>query len=149
MRQFSIRTLMIVIVAAALGILVLKNLRYWWSALLPLMAGFALEVAILSGCMLRGRHRACGVGFGLSLAGYLALALHPFLSPDLGTSYVLEYAHATDFGNAIAIEPFVRVGHALFALLFGLAGGAIVLWFYSWQKPALAGPVKTANQTTA
>jgi hypothetical protein len=169
MRQFSIRTLMAVIIVSALGLVALRNAQYWWAGLLPLMAAVALEIAVLSAMFLRGLHRAWWASVALSVAGYLVLTLDPWLSPNLATTYILENAHAklapadlehdssyydirglplpVDsrwqplFGEAVALEPFLRLGHCLFALLIGLVGGTVVLWFYMRHDarwPALA-----------
>jgi hypothetical protein len=35
------------------------------------------------------------------------------------------------FPGAVNLDPFLRVGHALFALLAGPLGGTVAAWFYA------------------
>ena len=94
MRQFSIRTLMVVIVVSALSLVAGRHVHYWWAGVLLLMAAAAAEIAILGAILLRGSQRAWLVGFALFTGGYLVFTLDPWLSANLSTTYVLRYAYA-------------------------------------------------------
>ena len=167
MHRFSIRALMVLIVVAALGLVALRNARYWWTGLLPLMAAVALEVAILGAMFLRGRRRVWWVGAAVSVGAYLFLTLDPWLSSDLGTAYVLKYAYArlTPEENGpqyvdirdipvdsrlrpllpetVTFDAFERIGHAIFALLLGVLGGTVAVWFYARRERATAAGGET------
>jgi hypothetical protein len=168
MRQFSIRTLMVVIVVSAVGLVAARHVHYWWPGVLLLMAAAAAEIAILGAILLRRFQRVWWVGFALCTGGYLVLTLDPWLSANLGTTYVLHFAHAklapADLehdagfyemrnlplpvdnrwqplvGETVTFEAFERVGHALVALLVGLVGGVVIVWFYARRQRSEAVP---------
>jgi hypothetical protein len=167
MHRFSIGTLMVVIVVAALGLVALRNVHDWSAALLPLMAAVAQEVAILSAMFLRGPYRFWWVATALSVGGYLFLTLDPELSSGLGTTYVLEYAYAkltpAENGSTyvdlrdlpvddrlrpflpeiVTFDAFQRIGHAIFALLVGVTGGTAALWVRARRERATVAAGQT------
>jgi hypothetical protein len=153
---------MVVIIVSALGLVAGRSVHHWWAWALLLMAAVAAEIAILGAILLRGSQRAWWVGFALFTGGYLLFTLDPWLSANLGTTYVFHYAYPKlapwDLeygpshyemrnlplpvdtrwqplvGETLTFEAFQRVGHALFALLIGLAGGTVVVWVYAMRQ---------------
>jgi hypothetical protein len=202
MKRVSIRTLMVVIVGAAIGLAGLRNANEIWAGAMLLVALAASGVAVLGAINLRGTERAWWQGFALFPGGYLVLALVPWITPELGTTLLfnslrkvmfasadpslsvsktesllfekqrLEYslsqikqvvrnfntdpaalriasALQTIDGQLAASknygprsEHFERVGHSLFALLAGLMGGTVAVWFYGKRQrvDAASGP---------
>jgi hypothetical protein len=78
MRRFSIRTLMAVIVLAAVGMAALKNAGEAWDGIILMAAMAAVGVAILAAIFSRGREQAWWIGFALFGGGYLQLAAGPW-----------------------------------------------------------------------
>ncbi len=105
----------------------------------------AVGVGVMGAIILRGRERAWCAGFAFFAGGYLFLAEGPWLSPWFQplvvTTHLLLELHsrlappvsgATVEAQQIAAltraanrDAFLLVGHSLFALLAGLAGGMI------------------------
>jgi hypothetical protein len=98
MRHVSIRSLMALIVVAAIGLAALRNANDLWSGMLLLFALTAVGIGIMGAVILRGGERCWWGGFAFFCGGYLALAIGPWLNdrfqPQLGTMYLLEYVHA-------------------------------------------------------
>lgn len=198
MRRFSIRSLMAVVVVAAVAVAALRNADdYWASGMIlatPTLFGVALIGALCGG----ERARARRLGFAILGGGYFALAL---MGPAgrsesrLPTSQLLTYVHqqvvptvtGTYIINAVATvagtgtspapatgaaplyvvtsppagqgtssnlvvtgrwksllpgaanyEAFSIVGHCLFALLAGVLGGTVAVWFRRRRERAEA-----------
>jgi hypothetical protein len=163
MYRFRIRTLMAFVLVCAAGIAALRNANEWWASTLPLVALVAVGAGVLGAIILRGAEQYWWLGFALFSGSYLALAIGPWQSdtiqPQLGTTHLLNYLHAKlaspqldtnviaapfqgfvlkrSSGSAtylVVATPFQRVGHCLFALLAGLAGGTIAGWFYARRE---------------
>ena len=43
--------------------------------------------------------------------------------------------------GAANYDQFLRIGHSLFALLAGLVGGTVAVWFWGRRESGVAGPV--------
>ena len=43
----------------------------------------------------------------------------------------------------LTFDAFERIGHAIFALLLGLLGGTVAVWFYARREPATAAGGET------
>jgi hypothetical protein len=160
MRQFSIRTLMAVIVGSVVGLAALRNANELWAGITLLGAVAAVCFALMGAVMLRGTERVWCGGFVFLGGIYLACAFVPWLSgefqPIPGTTQILRglfpylspptTGGTTTQNNVARLErqtrraSFNRVGHSLFALFAGLAGGTGAVWFYRRRKRAeLAG----------
>jgi hypothetical protein len=190
MRRFSIRALMAVIVAAAIGLAALRNADELWAGMMLLAALAAVGVAILGAALMRSGERAWWLGFAVFGGGYLALSvgLSDTFRLELRTTHLLGHLHAVIFASdarywllekqeleaelakkkqaaqnsaydpavaamtrsiraiqaqmtanknaGLRYGPFQRVGHALFALLAGLVGGTVAVWFYTKRARA-------------
>jgi hypothetical protein len=176
MRRSSIRSLMAVVVAAAVGLAALRDANEWWARAMLLVALAAIWNAVLKAVVLRDKEKYRQAGFALACDAYLIVALGP-LQPSLGTTRLLNYLHAQMHpplrlvtvssssrsvtyapGAELVVVPnhpvgarlkmptvsaapdaFLRVGHCLFALLAGLAGGMVAGWFYGVAEAGRSG----------
>ncbi len=198
MRRFSIRTLMALIAGCAVGVAALRNADELWARVMMMVTLGLLCVAGLWAILLRGRERACWLGFAVLGCAYLSASLSPLRS-RLSTTHLLEYVHARVVSSSIAtfevsrvdqgsilfrvemidgtassrtvsntvynstrdqdiiatMEPanhwraalpgaanhdqFQRIGHSLFALLTGLVGGTVTIWFWGRRGEGGAG----------
>jgi hypothetical protein len=93
MRRFSIRNLMAVVAAAAVGLAALRNANGWWAGTMLLVALAVTWNAVLSAGALRDKEKYRQVGFALACDAYLIVALGS-LQPSLGTTRLLNYLHA-------------------------------------------------------
>jgi hypothetical protein len=206
--RFSIRTLMAVVVVAAIGLAALRNANDLWAGVLLTIVFLALASAVMAALILRDRERYTWAGFAFFAGGYLAMTLGPGLSAPFkahfGTTALLAYAQSQvavaspassgtapnrqvrraslvqriasleettggtndpalatlkkrliDFDaaterqrvllaaadkwrsvlpGAVNAEQFFCVGHSLFALLAGLAGGTVARWLYARRQ---------------
>ena len=114
MPRFSIRTVMVFIVATAVGLAAMRSPNEIWAWTMLVAALFAFGVAILGAVLLRGRERALWLGFGVFSGEYLftGLIFLGFANQDAG----------------------FRISHSLFALLAGLVGRTVAGWFYSRRE---------------
>jgi ABC-type transport system involved in multi-copper enzyme maturation permease subunit len=191
MRRVSIRALMAFILLSAMSLAVLRNANELWAGAIFLAALNMVGIAILGASFLRGPQRAWWTGFALFTGIYLAFALVPWLSSELGMTSGIDYLRKAMFSTAALRlsdseeaalllleetyktrlahmqrtlrnlnadpsvlvmtkelqntqgklaasltagpnpEHFQRVGHSLLALMAGLMGGMIALWFYA------------------
>jgi hypothetical protein len=76
--QFSIRSLLVAVTIAAVGIAALLNANGWWEAAVWLAALFILAAAVLLVVYRRDQTRAFWLGFTVFGGMYLALLLFPF-----------------------------------------------------------------------
>lgn len=193
MRRFSIRSLMALIVVAAIGLAALRNANGLWAGMLLLLALAAIGSAVMGAVILRGKERYWSAGFAFFAGCYLVLAIGPWLSSwyssRIGTTYLLnqlrhrmfasdvetlsdseaeslslreqqleadlarvreESRDPNDASRVLALATrlqairvklttnqnaaprradFQDVGHSLFALLAGLVGGTVAVWF--------------------
>jgi hypothetical protein len=164
MYRFSICTLMVFVLVSAIGLAALRNANELWAGTMPLVALAATGTAVLGAVILRGRERFWWLGFALFSGGYLTLALGPWQSdtfqPQLGTTQLLNFVQAklggvqldTNVAPApfqgfvlkrsagpptvlvVTITPFQRVGHSLFAMVAGVGGGMIAVWFHARRR---------------
>jgi hypothetical protein len=166
MGRFSIRALMSVIVVSAVGLAALRNANELWAGAMLCVALAALGVAVLGGIFLRGREQAWWLGFVVIGSGYLIASLgptQPQLGATPLLSYVQSLVSALHVQGSVSVstilvethgppgplyvketvlpatansDQFLRVGHCLFALLAGLAGGTIARSFYTRRQRA-------------
>ena len=97
MRQFSIRTLMAVIVVSAVGLAALMNANELWAEVMLVAAFFAVGVAVLGAVTLRGREQVWWLGSALFSGVYLVFALVPFLAPQIGMTHFLAHLRSAMF----------------------------------------------------
>jgi hypothetical protein len=93
MRRFSIRSLMVVAVAAAVGLAALRDANGWWAGTMLLVALVVTWNAVLRAGALRDKDKYRQVGFALACVAYLMVALGP-LQPSLGTTRLLNHLYA-------------------------------------------------------
>jgi hypothetical protein len=148
MRRISIRTLMAFVIASAVGLAALRNAEPLWARLMLLTALSAVGIAGVGAIFTRRKERAWWVGFGVFCGGYLSLAYGPWLSERfeaevemtqlLGEIYIriVPFVPNTPANKTVVQtwynnrKAFVQISHSLFALLSGLVGGTIAVWFY-------------------
>src|SRR5206468_8102648 len=122
-----------------IGLAALRNATEPWVGVMFMATLGLLATATLGAAYRRGRSRAFYAGFALFGFGYLALALSPAIGPFLATTMLLKWIYElvnpiigySQEGSLIIYlrtrtgdpEQFQRLGHSLFALLFGLVGG--------------------------
>jgi len=150
MRRFSIRTAMAFVLVSAVGMAALRNASDLWAGIMFLVALGAVGVAVMFAVGLRGPERFSCAGFAFFGGGYLVLAILAWpretVQPMLGTTFLFEELYSWMIPEASAktaleagiaayerasnFYPFRRVGHSLFALLAGWAGGTFASWLY-------------------
>jgi hypothetical protein len=155
MRQFSLRSLMAVVFAVAVGLAVVRSEDDLWAGMLLLVTLTAAASAVLGAAILRGRERLRCAGFALFSLGYLLITVAPCASGSfrdkLGTTVLLRKLHSSlapaVSGNTVqaqqialhvkaaSFNSFQRAGHSAFALLAGVVGGMVAVWF-SKQREA-------------
>jgi hypothetical protein len=156
MRRYSIRSLMAVVILAAIGLAALRNANELWAGLMLLVALATIGVTLLGTVISRGRERTWWAGFAFFAGGYLLLAegpwFSPWLQPRLGTTHLLNELHSRLMPpvsgdtveaqqvaaamRAASLDVLQRLGHSLFALLVGLAGGIIAGRFHARTEGA-------------
>lgn len=98
MRPYSIRTLMVFVVAAAVGLTALRNANAWWAGAMLLIAIAAVGIAITGAVMMRGGERCWWAAFAFFGGSYLTLTFAPGFStevgPKLATTTVLDSVYS-------------------------------------------------------
>jgi hypothetical protein len=151
-KRFSIRTLMTVVVIAALGLAVLTHANDISAGLTLLAAMAAVCFALMGAIILRGSERAWCAGFVFIGGFYLAFAFEPWLRDRFGgvagTTEILEQMWSSSFpptpvgttqeeitafwiARQSGLANFYKAGQALFAILSGLAGGTVASRLYA------------------
>ena len=100
MRRVSIRTLMAFILLSAISLAVLKNANELLAGATFLAALDMVGIAILGAIFLRGPQRAWWTGFALFAGTYLAFALVPWLSSELGMTAGFDYLGKAMFSTS-------------------------------------------------
>jgi hypothetical protein len=156
MRRYTIRSLMALVILAAVGLAALRSANELWAGLMLLVALATIGVTLLGTIISRGRERAWWAGFAFFAGSYLLLAegpwLSPWLRPQLGTTHLLNELHSrlmpqvsgdtveaqqvAAVTRAASLDVLLRLGHSLFALLAGLAGGIIAGRFRARREGA-------------
>jgi hypothetical protein len=163
MRRFSVRSLMIFIVGAAVGLAALRNANDYWATAMATVVVVAVATSIVGSLTLRGRARYEWAGFAVFSAVYLAVAVGTVLSDRFkeyfGPTVALEYVQSKVSGDqsepmlplrgpsldsverwrswlpgAADIDGFRCVGHSIFALLSGLIGSVVGGIFYARRE---------------
>jgi hypothetical protein len=97
MRRFSVRTLMVLIVVAAVGLAALRNANLYWAAATWTVVLLALATSITGALTLRGTEQYACVGYAIFSSLYLALTVSNVISGPqrslLPTSLVLKRVH--------------------------------------------------------
>jgi hypothetical protein len=148
MRRFSVRTLMILIVGAAVGLAALRNADDFWAPATATVVVVAIATSVMGALTLRGRERYTWAGFAVFSSIYLvaAVATESFASfVSFGPTAALEYVQSHAVGDqtdrwrswlpgALNTNEFRCVGHSLFALLSGLIGCVVGRLFYARRE---------------
>jgi hypothetical protein len=132
MRRFSVRSLMVLIVGAAVGLAALRNANVYWAAGMSIAVLMALATSIASALILRGREQCASTGFAVFSGVYLVFAVTEF-SNSFQNSF---NAFREWLPGAEDVNAFLDVGHCLVALLFGLAGTVAGKILYARRKPS-------------
>src|SRR5262245_23706503 len=103
MRRFTIRSLIALIVASAIGLAALRNASEIWAGLMFLSALTAVGSAILGAALMRGRERAWWLGLAVFGGGYLIISLCPVVS-ELPTTQLLSYPHTGPEATPVSIN---------------------------------------------
>jgi hypothetical protein len=97
MRRFSVRSLMVLIVGAAVGLAALRNANFFWASATVTVVVVAVATSVIGALTLRGRERYACAGFAVFSGVYLAVAVGIVL-PERFKAY---------FGPIVALE-YVR-----------------------------------------
>jgi hypothetical protein len=144
--RFTLAQLMAAVVFIGLGFAALRSASLLWASAVFTLTVAVLSMAVLGAMARRGRARMPWVGFALFGWIYLGTAFGPWAdangvgAPPYVTRWVLDYWDAAKRGpvsrmdllpGEVLFSPFppvlnprhfLRVGHCLAALLFGLVG---------------------------
>ena len=148
MKRYRIATLMTITLYSAIGLGVLLNpeplqAKIWASTIYTLTA-FILMTSTLMAFVQTGRERLAWIGF--SVFGWAYLLLFGFEQtsrlnkPPLLTTWVLEEILESSryvFRHFVTMRTFSTVGHAFFAVIFGLIG-ALLGYKLAPMKPSSA-----------
>lgn len=96
MRRFSIRSLMAIVVAAAIAVAALRNADDYWAGGLLLGTSLFIGVATVGAVYHSGPRRAGRLGFAVFAGGYFALAFLGLSDQNLGklpTTWLLTFVH--------------------------------------------------------
>lgn len=108
--QFSIRSLLVAVGAAALGIAALVNTNAWWEAATWGAAVFTLAIAVLLAVYRRGEQRAFWLGFAILGGLYLAILVHswtPYSNPQVAR--IDPTAHSSLITTRLAHLAYYRI----------------------------------------
>ena len=165
--RFSTLTLLGLVVFAAIGCAALLNSNQWWASILYMASVLSLLTAVLASIYSHAGKRAFWTGFALFGTGYFLLVWKESRSEDaielpttLSLIYFLKTEHLSSKvlnlssnyrpTSAIAYKAmdFLRTGHSLFTLLFGLLGGLIAQHFYSLRQKQNAHAAEHPQQVS-
>jgi hypothetical protein len=93
MRRFSVRSLMVLIVGAAVGLTALRNANALWASATATVVAVTVATSLTAALTLRGRERYAGTGV------YLAVAVYPLLANYFAPSLAVEYARSNLSGD--------------------------------------------------
>lgn len=132
MPRLSIRTLMVCVVIAAIGLAAVTSPNDFWADLMILIDLSAVVAAIPIALFSQSKRRAWWAGFAVFCGCYLMSSNAPGVS-QLTTTRALKYVillakqpdsrWRTLLPGTVNQAEFIRVGHAVLALLVGLVGG--------------------------
>ena len=163
MLQFSLRTLLLVAVVVAIGCAALVQPTEIWRQAVVTMTVLILLISTLAAIFGQGSLRATAGGFAVAGWMYFLLAFSPSLNirEHLLTGNVLETldkvihgeskSDVTFFWTGSQLAPsgnstirlwpstsrnndFHNIGHALWALVFGMVGSFVAGWFSRQDK---------------
>jgi hypothetical protein len=147
--RFSIGGLMVVVLAAAVGLAALTNASPAWAGTMLLLTCGILALGVVGAIYRTGAERVRWLGFSIFGWGYLALWW--FLSEHtafvLPTTRLLERL-APSLGVP-AIDPsYAQAGHCLFALLAALLGGTLSVFFFASPSDRSDGSQAAGPETS-
>ncbi len=95
MRRFSIRTLMVLVVVAAVGLAALRNANVYWATAIAGVVAVVVAASVIGAIGLRGREQYGWAGFAVFSVAYLGVTVgnllpDPFKDP-FRTSALLTY----------------------------------------------------------
>ncbi len=155
--RFSIGGLMVIVLAAAIGLAALKNVSRTWAGAMLLLTCGILALGVVGAICRRGAERVWWLGFSIFGWGYMALwwcsAKHPtfvlpttrlqeVIAPWLGVPAgmggmgggMMSMPVFGGFGGGPAAgldSSYLQIGHCLFALLAALLGGLLSIYFFA------------------
>ena len=98
MRRFSVRTLMVLIVGAAVGLVALRDANVFWASAIATVVVVAVATSVVGALTVRGRERYAWAGFAVFSGVYLAVAVGTVLSDRFkdyfGPTVALEYVQS-------------------------------------------------------
>ena len=160
--RFSIAGLMGFVVVAAVGLAALRSPSVAWASTLFMVTCGVFGLAIVGAIYRSGVARAWWLGFCVFGLGYLAVVgftRSEYLFPHMPTSHVLialrpmlghpvEFVTGSRSRNALrALNLYMHIGHALWALLAGLLGGTLARIFLARPSDRPEGPEPGASAT--
>ena len=157
--QFTLMSLFGLTVLVALACTALLNATPLWASTWFSLTIFVLLLGTLAAIFRQGSRRPFWIGFGLFGWVYLLLAFEPWADQDLAPALLsthgiawLESSLGNEEGQAVVnnvivtgsshsmirlwkfSNPFLQIGHSVFALLFGLFGGMVAGWMSGSAK---------------
>jgi hypothetical protein len=122
MRRFSVRTLMVLIVGAAVGLAALRNANVYWAATLVAVVLAAVATSLTGAMTLRGREQCGWAGFAIFSTVYLVGAVASEFSLSFrelfGPTAALEYVQSKVSGDRS--DPWLRERASLLQLMVAL-----------------------------
>ena len=101
MRRFSVRSLMVLIVGAAVGLTALRNANVFWASATATVVALAVATSLTAALTLRGRERYAWTGFAVFSGVYLAAAAGTVVPNGnyFGPTVAIEYARSNLSGD--------------------------------------------------
>ncbi len=135
----SIADLMLIVAASAVALAALHDPSYIWAGITLLTTYTILGLGIVGAIYRRGERRAWWLGFCVFAWGYLALSAYtsgsPYGGPQLPTIQLLLQLKPALLDAAKnprwpmmangPLDRYIQIGHALWSMLAGLAGGLL------------------------
>jgi hypothetical protein len=98
MRRFSVRSVMVLIVGAAVGLAALRNANFFWASASATAVVVAVATSVVGALTLRGPERYAWAGFAVFCGLYLAVTVGSVFSDpfkeSLGTVAALNYVQS-------------------------------------------------------
>jgi hypothetical protein len=102
MRRFSVRSLMVFIVGAAVGLAALRNANAYWAMGMSIALIGTLATSVVGALILRGKEQCACAGFAAFCVVYLGVTVSGLSDPTAPLSYVSQvagYSTPPVFGN--------------------------------------------------
>jgi hypothetical protein len=151
--QLSIAGLMVVVLAASVGLTALRLGTAPWAGATTLATMGALGLGVVGTVCRRGAERSWWLGFSIFGWGYMFLI---FMGPYSGllrlpTSAVLEILRPTGPRNGLffigpsIFDAYSQTGHSLFGLAAGALGGGLAVLLFGSRSEGVADPLVKAR----